>query len=206
MHSTRCSSCQAIDSIKSDKNNSGNSEVAWQDPSSLAGRAMCCHPHREQGQQLHAEWSPPAPTPAPQHSRASPDPTLCFSSILGWFLASNMAGGGAGAAGKAASRGCRGEHAGTPLRPARTAQTPAWLRAHVAQAGWAFLPTSLSPAWVGWAVGRQSCLLLRTTSPGPAGAGASLPAAAAHAGRASLGHAELPASAGPSQPCKQQRC
>lgn len=72
--SARCSTCQATDSIKSDKNNSGNREVAWQDPSCLASRATCCYAHRQQGGGPVAACR--AEPPAPQHSRAPPDPTV----------------------------------------------------------------------------------------------------------------------------------
>lgn len=171
MHSARRSKCQAIDSIKSDKNNSGNSEVAWQDPSSLAGQcATTPVGSGEECQWLHTMWSPPAPTPAPWCSRAPPDPTVVLFQRYGLVTCKQHGWWGSGG-----REGCKqGLQKGACRDPSHNQPTPPTpLRGSVHR------QDGLSSTRVGWAAGRQSCLLLRAASPGLAQAGASLPAAAA---------------------------
>lgn len=195
----QCSRCQATDSVKSDKNTSENSEVAWQDPSSLAGRAMCRHPRGQQGGGPAAarQAEPPHPNASSSAQQDAPRPHSCaFPACWAGYLRAAQQVGEQWQQGRPQAGAAARSTPGPCSWPAHAMHTPAWLCAHAAQAGWAFLPTSLSPAGMGWAAGWQSWLLLRSGGPGPAQAEAPLPAAAAHTGRPTSGHAESPASAG----------
>lgn len=148
----------------------------------------------EEGQGLHAAPSPPPPPLAPWHSRAPPDPTVVLFQCPGLVTCEQH--------GRWESGGGR-----EACKQSRTRRDPAssQLPPHIAlrssmhtqhrQEGLSCQSASAPHQWGGQG-GRQSCLLLRAVSPRPAQAGAPLPAAAPCAGRAPLGHQELPASAG----------
>lgn len=207
--SAQCSRCQATDSIKSDKNTSENSEVAWQDPSSLAGRAMCRHPHGQQGGGPAAarRAEPPRSNASSSAQQDSPRPHSCaFPACWAGYLRAAQQVGEQWQQGRPQAGDEEGSTPGPCSWPAQATHTPARLCAHAAQAGWALLTTSLSPAGVGWTAGWQSWLLLRAAGPGPAQAEAPLPA---QGERPQGTQSHLPALGqiyGTSQPCKQQGC
>lgn len=203
MHSAQRSRCQAIDSIKSDKNNSGNSEVAWQDPSSLAGRATCHQPRGQWGRgpvaAHHVE--PPSTHTSSLAQQGTPRPHGCTFPALwaGYMQAAWLVG--ERWQGRLQAGGAEGTMQGPLSQPAHATHTPAWLHT---QAGWAQLHTR--------GVGSREAELPVAQGCKPwASAGRSVPACSSCLRtRAPLGHAEPPARAQADSRhlpvCKQQRC